>query len=169
MSSTRKKNLIRAIGVGLVLAAIGAITWYALHPTPRSPEDIRRQVSFTILAPGNKDIVLSDWQYNVAEKTLTYTATLQSKKVIITQSTAPLAYKDDRAAYDRFIGSLKPFAVFMSPLGNVSVIHMLKEENYAPGGDSALLLAKDTLLIAHPPQAITEDDWLTLFSTMRAE
>ena len=168
--SVRAKNiLLNILRVLLLIGIVSGVSWYFIHPKPRAPEEIRNQTPFTILLPADSKIALSNWKYRSSEKTLSFSARLKGKEIIFTEQAAPLAYKDDKAAYDRFVGTLRPFANFKSPLGTISVFHLIEEGNYKPGGDSAILLANDTLLIAHPPQAITEDDWLTLFDTIRAE
>ena len=159
-------NLLR---ISLLVAIIGGGSWYFLHPKPRAPKAIKAQTSFAILLPTDPKITLSKWHYKASEKTLSFSAKVKGKEVIFTEQAAPLAYRDDQAAYDRFVGTLRPFANFKSPLGTVSVFHLIEEGNYKPSGDSAMLLANGTLLVAHPPEPITEDDWLTLFDTIRAE
>lgn len=169
MSARAQRILTNATRVLLLMLLFGGVVWYNLRPISRAPDSIQLQTPFTILVPQDRKIALSEWRYNASEKNLSFTATVQGKKVILTQQAAPLAYRDDKAAYDRFVGTLRPTANFRSPLGTVSLFRLVEEGTYNPGGDSAILLAHDTLLIAHPPEAISEDDWIRLFQTFTKE
>lgn len=160
------RNFARVLLLVVLIAGLG---WRYAHPKSRIPQDIRAQTPFTIIVPSDTDVTLKDWRYSTVEKNLSYTAYVNDEKVVVTQQKAPLAYRDDKATYDRFVGTLRPVANFQSPLGTVSIFHLFEEGTYVPQGDSAVLLASDTLLIAHPTKAMTDDDWAALFRTVRAE
>lgn len=169
MTKRAETVVVNTLRIVLVLLIIACTGWYFLHPAPRSPKYIRLQASFAVLLPTNKSIRLQDWYYNPSDQTVSFVAYVNNQKVVFTEQALPLRYRDDRAAYDRFIGSLKPVANFRSPLGTVSLVRMVEVGTYTPGGDSAILAAQGTLLVAHPPDPITQDDWGLLFSTLRAE
>ena len=166
MASRTQNMLVNATRVFLLVIIVAVFLWYNLRPVSRVPEAVQSRTPFPILVPRDEKIVLSEWRYSASEKNLTFVATVQGKKVVFTQQAAPLSYRDDRAAYDRFIGTLKPTANFQSPLGQVSIFRLVEEESYSPGGDSAILLSSGTLLIAHPEKAISEDNWISLSRTI---
>lgn len=160
------------IAVLTTVAIFGFVVAYAtgMLPSgdPRSPTNIRQSTDITLLVPSDTAISLADWRSN--DEAVTYTATVSGRTVIVTLQKVPLQYRDDEAAYERFVGSLKPFAVFEVPLGRVALINLVEESSFAPNGQSAVLNAKGTLLVARPEGGtMGQDDWTTLFDSMRAE
>lgn len=169
-----KRLRLWALFVG-VLSAVAILVFVVAYTTgmlpgsdPRSPANIRQSTDITLLVPSDTDITLSNWRSN--DEAVTYTAKVSGRSVVVTLQKVPLQYKDDAAAYERFVGSLKPFAVFKVPLGSVALINLVEESSFAPNGQSAVLNAEGTLLVARPEGGtMNQDDWTTLFESMRAE
>lgn len=169
MSARGKKVTIILIRLMLLFILVAGIGWHLSHRISRVPYDIRAKTSFVILLPSGGDIQLANWRYNTSQKQVEYVATVNGKKFVITQQAAPLAYQDNKAAYDRFVGTLRPVANFKSPIGNVSIFPLVEEVSYISRGESAVLLAKGTLLVAHPQESISDEDWASLFRTMQTD
>ena len=135
---------------------------------PRSPANIRQSATFSMLVPADKTIALREWRSS--KEAVTYKATVNGQTVVVTLQPVPLQYRNDEAAYERFIGSLKPFAVFKVNIGRVALINLVEESSFAPNGQSAVVNAKGTLLIARPESGtMSQNDWATFFDTLQAE
>lgn len=153
---------------GLLLAAASLLWYVRAHPPNPVPPAIRSQLTFPVLYPRLGEADASAWAYDVAAQTLTFAVRYQGKRMVFTEQPVPLTYRDDQAAYDRFIGSLKPFANFRVPLGDVSMVNFVTEVSYKPAGKSALLRTNETLLVAHPDEEYSEQAWQVLLGSLHS-
>jgi hypothetical protein len=162
------KSLISSVILMLVIAAI--TTGAYLYRKSPVPESIRSQVDFTVLCPKSYDIDGGSWRVDTSDGTrvLTFVVRAPSANITFSQQELPIAYKTDDAAYDRFIGSLKPRANFRVPLGTVSIVNFVSEGNYKSEGASGLLSSEGTLLTAHPDKEISEREWYEVMESLVA-
>jgi hypothetical protein len=165
-----KKQSVRfLLAWTLVVLIVLLFFWVrSLGPSP-VPNSIKQQVNFKVIYPKNTPIDSSSWKYTDVSHSLAFNAKIDNISVIFTEQKTPLAYQDDRAAYDRFIGSLRPFANFNTPLGTVSLAHFVTSGDYSPIGQTAILNTHDTLLLAHPDKDLTDDQWQRLFKTIKVD
>lgn len=161
------KRLLLWVAGALVLI-IAALGWIALRPTPRPvPAHIAQQVRFSVLYPKRDfSIDQTSWQYLSSQASLSFTARKDGFSVIFTEQQVPLAYQDDVPAYDRFIGSLRPFATFNVGLGTVSLVDFVTTSDFQPAGQAGILDAKGTLLLAHPDRELSDNEWRDIFTSL---
>ena len=132
------------------------------------PPTILTQVDFKVIYPKSYDIDTTSWKYIKDEETLSFTVEYGDNSIVFTEQAVPLAYIDDAAAYDRFIGSLKPYINFKVPLGNVSLVSFVTAGDYKPEGKSGILKSNGTLVIAKPQKDLTDKQWQNLFNSLTA-
>jgi hypothetical protein len=154
----------------LIAVVTGLTIW--LWPAPPSPvpSDIKSQLNFPVLYPKKFTVDNSSWKYNNDSKILTFTIKSGNYSVVLTEQKVPLEYRDDLAAYNRFIGSLRPISNFNSSLGTVSLVNFVTSGDYQPiTGGAGILKTKDTLLIVHPSHSLSNDEWQALFNAMKID
>lgn len=165
LSTKKGPVLCGAVVAVLTLIAFG---WVLFRPMQSPvPAHIKQQVGFSILYPAGSPIDPTSWRYLPSQSTISFTAHKDGFSVIFTEQEVPLAFQDDTAAYDRFIGSLHPFANFQTNLGNVSLIDFVTATDFQPAGQAGILNAKGTLLLVHPDRELSEDEWRDLFRSIR--
>jgi hypothetical protein len=151
-----------------VFIVIIIILWWLFHPVNDPvPITIRHEVSFSVLYPTGYTINPSSWQYSSSQQTLNFIAQKANLSVTFTEQQVPLAYLNDTAAYDRFIGSLKPSATFNTSLGSVSLTTFVFAGDFQPDGTTGILNTNGTLLFAHPSGDLTAGQWLSLFNSLK--
>src|SRR6266567_901950 len=125
VSAHKVLSLILIVGVCLAVLAIAGLL--ILRPAfgSRIPAGIKRQVGFTVLYPIDRAVGLDNWKYLHGQNSLSFTAHASNFSVIFTEQTVPLAFQDDVAAYNRFIGGLRPKASFKTSLGTVSLVNFV--------------------------------------------
>ncbi len=163
-----KTALLIAIPIVILGTALGL--WMVLHKDPPYvspvPVSVSSQLDFVVIYPKGRDIKEDSWEYITAEETLSYTVNIGDNPVVFTLQKVPLVYADDAAAYDRFIGSLKPSINFKVPLGTVSIVNFISAGDFKPEGKSGILKSNGTLLIAHPEKDLTDNQWQNLFKSL---
>jgi hypothetical protein len=150
-----------------VVMLVVLVVWLWPRPSSPVPANIKHQINFRVIYPKKYPIDTNSWKYLSSEKTLSFNAVINNNSVTITEQKAPLAYQNDKAAYNRFIGSLRPSANFDSPLGSVALTNFVTASDYQTVGATGILNAKGTMLLAHPTNNISEDDWRNLFNSMK--
>src|SRR5579862_750287 len=143
----------------ILIGAALLIFWLWPGPPNPVPKNIKDAASFSIIYPANYSKKTSDWQYRTSDASVYYKVIPADYSVVITEEKVPLAYQDDQAAYDQFIGTLRPTATFNSSLGSVSIVNFVTAGDYQNVGLSAILKTKDTLMIAHPSRDLSDDEW----------
>lgn len=157
------------------------ITWFAMvivvlllvhfwpgPPNPIPPE-IRKQAKFTILYPQGYSIATSSWKYLTDTDSVQFTAVKSGVHTVFTEEVTPLEYQDDAAAYNRFIGSLRPIANFNVALGIVTVANFVTAGDFQIVGKTGILNTHGTLVLAHPDTEIADEQWRDLFESLKTD
>src|SRR4051794_36561730 len=101
----------RWIAIWLAGAVVIAVATLALllnkRPDP-VPAAIKDQLNFHAVYPQELAASPASWKYSRSDQILTFSVKGPGFLAVFTEQPTPLAYRDDRAAYDRFIGSLRP-------------------------------------------------------------
>lgn len=155
-------------------AALAVILAIHFWPGPPSlvPPYVRTQASlahFSIIYPSDFSIDASSWKYLPDQKSVQFKATKNGTGVVFTEEATPLAYQNDVASYNRFIGSLRPRANFDVPLGTVSISNFVTQGDYQVVGETGILNTNGTLLLAHPDKNVSDDDWRALFESLKID
>lgn len=144
------------------------IKFWPQGPSP-VPPSIITQANFSVIYPKGYSIDPQSWRYVSGEKSVQFSATKDKYAVVFTEQKTPLEYQDDTAAYNRFIGSLRPRANFDVPLGTVSIANFVTKGDYQVVGETGILNAKGTFVLAHPDTQISDDQWRNLFESLAAD
>lgn len=155
----------------LVVAVIvvSVIHFWPQPPSPVPPQ-IRSAAGFTIIYPQGYQVSPSSWDYSTSQKIVTFTATKDGVAVVFSEQRTPLAYQDDAAAYNRFIGGLRPRINFEVPLGTVSIANFVTAGDYQIVGESGILNTHNTLIVAHPQTKQPSDDqWRDVFQSLQLD
>ena len=163
------KRLLQ-VGAGMIAVVLLVLLWMALHPEVSPvPAAIKQEVNFPVIYPKGYNIDPGGWQYIKDNKSLEFTAKKGGDSVVFNEQAVPLAYQNDAAAYNRFIGSLRPSATFDSPLGSVSLATFVTAADFQDVGQSGILNTHGTLLIAHPGSNFSDDQWRSLFNSLKVD
>ncbi len=136
-------------------------------PSP-VPSAIREQAKFSIMYPAGYTY-LNDWAYTDKDNSVQFTVKKDDYKVVFTEEKTPLEYQNDVAAYNRFIGSLRPRANFDVSLGTVSISNFVTAGDYQVVGETGILNSQGTFLLAHPDTHLTDDQWRALFESLKVD
>jgi hypothetical protein len=166
-----KKVAIVTIVIVFMLTICAFLLKWQIDKTSASPvpKSINSRLDFKVIYPHAFQIKTDSWSYLESEKTLAFTVQDNKVDITFTQQKTPLAYQDDETAYNRFIGTLRPLANFKVPLGDVSIVSFVEQGSYNPVGRTGILNAQGTMLLVHPEKEISEDDWLRLFRSLKAD
>ena len=155
----------------LTWTCAAVIVLLVVHFWPQGPDPvptiIKRQAGFSIIWPAGYQIDANTWKYLDTEKSVQFSAKKDGITTVFTEEATPLAYQNDVAAYNRFIGSLRPRANFDVPLGTVSISNFVTQGDYQVVGETGILNAKGTLVLAHPDTQLTDDQWRSLFESLK--
>ena len=152
----------------IVIVVILVIRLWPQGPSP-VPKAIKIQANFAIIYPRGYSIDTASWKYLSAEQSIQFTAQKDNYKIVFTEEKTPLEYQDDVAAYNRFIGSLRPRANFNVSLGGVAISNFVTAGDYQVVGETGILNAKGTLVLAHPDTQISDAQWRSLFEALTVE
>ena len=152
----------------VILTVTLVIKFWPQGPSP-VPQTIRSEASFKIIYPNGYSIDQKSWKYINNTQTVQFIAKKDAYTVVFTEQPTPLAYQNDQGAYDRFIGSLRPNANFNVPLGTVSLSNFVTSGDFQVVGVTGILKVKDTLLLAHPDTQLTDDQWRSLFESLKVD
>lgn len=152
----------------VILTVSLVIKLWPQGPSP-VPQAIRSEVSFEIIYPNGYSIDQKSWKYLSSTRTVQFIAKKDGYTVVFTEQPTPLAYQNDQGAYDRFIGSLRPSASFSVPLGTVSLSNFVTSGDFQVVGVTGILKVKGTLLLAHPDTQLTDDQWRSLFESLKGD
>ncbi len=153
----------------LIGGTIFGFIWRQNHTPSPVPATVKSQLNFPVIYPKGYQIDKNSWNYINTEQTLSFSIPNNGNKLVFTEQKVPLSYADDAAAYDRFVGSLKPYINFKVPLGSVSLVAFVTAGDFRPQGRTGILKTKDTLLTAHPDNMMTDQQWLELFKSLVTE
>jgi hypothetical protein len=162
-----KHFLFIAVAVA-VIAVTGLYIWNRTPQISPVPDSIKQQLNYSVLYPTGYTIDPSSWTYLKAQQTVSFNVKLGGNSILFTEEKVPLAYSGDAAAYNRFIGSLKPIANFNVPLGTVSLANFITDD-LRPVGATGILKAKGTFLLVHPSQNLSNNDWRQLFESLKVD
>ena len=156
-------GLIVIVVLGLLVFSVRALT---APPSP-VPANIKRQADFKVIYAKGYDYTNANWKYQSSNNLLSFNIEKNGSSVVLTEQKTPLAYQDDIAAYNRFIGSLRPSATFNAPLGSVSITNFVTAGDFQAVGSTGILNAKGTLLLAHADNKLNEEQWRGLFNSLK--
>lgn len=152
----------------IIVTALLVTHFWPQPPSP-VPAYMKEQANFAIIYPKGLTVDPKSWNYLRDEKSVQFTVKKGSANVVLTEQKTPLAYQTDVAAYNRFIGGLRPRANFDVPLGTVSITNFVTSGDYQVVGETGILNAKGTMLLAHPDRQMSDDDWQSFFQELQVD
>jgi hypothetical protein len=164
----KKKLPIKAGLVFLVLLILAGTYYYLQSNKNPLPADIKQQVDFKVIYPSssNGSLDSSGYVYQPTEKTLNYNLINSGNKIVFTEQLAPNSVGSGNQVYYAALG-IHPYAQFESKLGPVALTKFYKAGSLTSQGQSGILVAQGTLLIAHPDKNLTNDQWKRLFDSLK--
>jgi hypothetical protein len=154
----------------LVSAILLVLNPFTSNPVP---DNIRPKVHFSVIYPGSRGVSVKQdsWGFSDEQQSLSYNVKSGNLSAVVTEEKVPLAFRDDEASYNRFIGSLRPSLNFNCPLGSVSVANFVSGfgSSFTPEGPSGIMKTHGTLVLVHPLGRVTvsDSDWQTLFDSLQ--
>jgi hypothetical protein len=154
----------------IILSVLIVIHFWPKAPSP-VPKSVRSQAGFAIIYPDPRSYATtpSAWRYTTSNSTVQFTVTKDGGSIAFTEEETPLAYQNDAAAYNRFIGGLRPSANFNVPLGTVSIANFVTAGDYQIVGKTGILNTQGTLVLAHPDTSLSDDQWRALFQSLQVD
>ena len=154
----------------IILTVLLTIHFWPKAPSP-IPSNIQQQTNFTIMYPDPRSYSYkrAAWNYSSKDSSLQFSVNKDGYNAVFTEEKTPLAYQNDLAAYNRFIGSLRPSANFDVPFGTVSITNFVTAGDYQVVGKTGILNTKGTLLLVHPDTDLTDSQWRSLFESLQAD
>jgi hypothetical protein len=158
--------MVASLGLGLLVIGIATYLWLTLSAASPVPPDIHRQLDFKVLYPASSSAKAGSWNYSQDVRLLSFTVEEDGYTASITEQRTPLEYQDDPAAYNRFIGGLRPSATFKARLGEVSITRFVTEGKFEDVGETGILNAQGTLMQIHPSRELNDNEWRQLTSSL---
>jgi len=161
----QKKRIVLAVLIVLGIFFVVGATLIAVRIfTPNIsplPEAIQKQLSFSALVvpEDNEDLKTSDIRFESVEdgtRVLSYTITLQDRKVLVSQYPQPSQFNDVEGYRERFLDNvIQQTSSISTAGGTVFLGQMAKQENKP----MAVLLEKGLIVFMAPDQSLSEDQW----------
>jgi hypothetical protein len=162
-----KRPLLLCISLVVLAGAVYGGYFLASRKTDyKIPDSILQQVSFPVLSqdPANKTwhIESSLSSYNSSEGVLTLHFKSTNSSIIMTEQATPSAFGDIQDYYTDLLGKLREYAQVQTGAGTVALTHPVELN----GGQSAVLNTGQTLIFAHPTNALSQNTWTNFFNTL---
>ncbi len=170
---TKKPNWKLWLIVFLVVTA-AALVLYILAASSGSPipKTVSQQANFKTVYPSDDKIVQggkSGYQFQSEQKAIVFKVNYQGAMMSVTEQTAPPNLASDTGVYFSALG-LHPVAQFDSKLGPVAILNFYKNKTLEPAGQSGLLVANKTMVIANPIDAktrLSNEQWKNFFDSLK--
>jgi hypothetical protein len=166
-----RRNITRALIVIGLLAAIVLVIIYRPQSTP-VPRAVAKQANFKIVYPSDLKMVNDGKQgfsYQTGQKTLIFKANYQGTNLNVTEQMTPDSLANGSGVYFQSLG-LHPVAQFNTDLGPVAVVNFYKTGTLEATGQSAILVADKTMVIANTADSngkLTNDQWKNFFEGLK--
>lgn len=165
---SRKYALIMfAIGLALIGASLALLFFNAQKV--QIPKAITSQLNYKAIYPSSNGSapVPTDYVYKADENSLTFSTTSPSGvKITIVEQPAPDSLGSDGQVYYPALG-IHPYAQFQSKIGPVALTKFWLTGSLEPLGQTAILAAQGTMLVARPEKNLTNAEWKDFFDTLR--
>ncbi len=136
------------------------------------PKSIAQQANFRTVYPSDGKIVQggsNGYQYQSQQKAIVFKVNYQGATISVTEQTAPANLASGTGVYFSALG-LHPVAQFDSKLGPVAILNFYKNKTLEPAGQSGLLVASKTMVIANPLDAktrLSNEQWKNFFDSLK--
>jgi len=165
---SRKKTLLIASVVAVAIAILFSLWLFLIHPDIPVPASIRQKAAFEIIYPSGKTARAdsSSFNYQQSQQSLSFTVRAFDSDIIFTEQPAPENAGTGEGVYYPALG-LHPYAQFQSKLGPVALARFYESKTLKPRGQSAVLISRGTLLIAHTDRNLSNNQWKQLFESLK--
>lgn len=161
------KRFLMVAGTVLLLGSGSAFLYLKLGHANPLPANIKPKVSYKVVFPADtSQIDASTYNYQEDKQILSFAVHTGQNSVIFTEQPAPQNLGSDTQAYYPALG-VHPYAQFKTGLGQVALAKFWQSGNLKPAGQSAIMAARGTLLIAHADNELTNQQWKNLFDSMK--
>ena len=164
--ASKKRPL--AVAAMATIVAVAAIGLYLMNVSKNPlPVDIKNQISYKTIYPSKASSVnQSSYSYRAESKVLTFNVRSYGADIVFTEQPAPESIGSDGQTYYPALG-IHPYAQFQSKIGPVALAKFYKSSSLKSEGQSAILAAQGTLLVAHSDKDLTNAQWKQLFDSLK--
>ncbi len=137
--------------------------FYLLAPNDVVPREVKDQVATTILIPKDEkiDIAKQSYKYDGVNELLTFNATYENRKLVITQQPTPEGFTDIPQAYDSLVSQMGEYAKFDAAIGVVYLTSPKDQKNV----QIAVMNTKGTLVFVKVAGGMSKQEWMKFFGT----
>jgi hypothetical protein len=166
-----RRNVFRVLIVSALVAALLLLIVFRPQSSP-VPQQVTKQASFKVVYPSDLKVVSSGkdgFSYQTSEKTIVFKANYQKTNLNVTEQTTPDNLANGSGVYFQSLG-LHPVAQFNTSLGPVAVVNFYKTGTLEATGQSAILVAGKTMVIANTADAngkLSNDQWKSFFDGLK--
>ncbi len=167
--SRRTLAVFLSVLATLLLIVLATFFWPHNSPIPKS---VTSKANFRTVYPSDMSLVekgKDGFSYQDSQKAVTFKAKYQGVNLNVTEQAAPDSLANDSNIYFQSLG-LHPLAQFNTPLGMAAVVNFYKTGSLEATGQSAILVADKTMVIANTADAkakLTNDQWKSFFDGLR--
>ena len=158
-----------AILVLSLIAAGLALLFFQHHDISPIPPNIKKQLSFQAVYPASPASVAIDsnsYNYQAESQALTFKVQFQTVDIILTEQPLPDNFAAGSQIYYQSLG-LHPYAQFQAKVGPAALLKFYKSGSLEAQGQTAIMTANKTLILAHPSKDLTNDDWKVFLNSLR--
>jgi hypothetical protein len=164
-TKTRSKKLLFIPALIFILAGCIFLLAHKQAKNPLPPA-IKSRISYRFVYPAKTNSISQvSYKYQADQSVLTFSSHAEGTKVVFIEQPAPASLGAGNQIYFPAIG-IHPYAQFQSKLGPVALTKFYKPNTLDPAGQTGILAAHGTLVIAHPDKDLSNDQWKNLFNSL---
>lgn len=165
-SRLKIKKPFAVISAALFLIVVSVILISVLNQSPL-PADIKNQISYKAVYPSSSTgKLMSDYQYKSDENTLNFTVSNSNTNIVFAEQPAPESLGSGNQIYYQALG-VHPYAQFNSKLGPVALVNFYQTGSLKPVGQTAILVADGTMVVAHSANNLTNEKWKQIINSLK--
>jgi hypothetical protein len=151
----------------LAFLTVAAIYIFVQRQNNPIPADIRKQISYKPVYPmGAIGASVKKYDYQPNDKALVFNISYAGKSINVAEEPAPSTVGSGPQVSYQALG-LHPYAQIASKLGPVALVKFYKPSSLQQIGEAGVLATNGTLVIAHSPAHLTNEQWKQLFDSMK--
>lgn len=161
------KYMVFAVLLMVACAAAAVIFLSQFSGSVPIPSDIKKQVKYKIIYPPADTITdKGSIEYKAEDDTLTFNAKTAGANVVIVEQPAPDSLSANGQVYFPAL-NVHPYAQFQSSVGPVALTKFWQVGSLDPGGQTAILAAEGTMVLAKPDKDLTNAEWKDFFNSFK--
>lgn len=155
--------VVIVIVLALALVIAGVLFWRSSQPP--IPKNIKQQTNFLLYypSPQSAKIDKATIKYDTSNKLVSFVANQEAgAKFVFSMQASPVEFSEVPESYNKYIERLSMTTSFDSTQGKVDITNPEGQT-----GQTAVMNSKGTLLFVTANKQLSEDEWHSLFNTLR--